>query len=102
MELGWFLTRLCADRLLTQPNGTIQQPLPSWSGFNANIANKPPSLTSIGYYPLVNGSPTEYSTIYTLMKNVQAMMNTLGQHHSVITFDLAIYMKVKLANVLLM
>lgn len=107
MDLGWFLTRLCTNRLLTlelsQPtDGTAQQLLPSWSGFNAKVSNKPPSLTSIGYCPLVNGSPIEYSTIYTLMKNVQAMMNTLEQRHSVITFDLAIYMKVKLANLLLM
>ena len=36
------------------------------------------------------------------MKNVQAMMNALGQGHSVITFDLAIYMKVGIMRLLLL
>lgn len=44
---------------------------------------------------MINGSPTEYSTVYTAMKKVQAMMEVLDQKHSVITFDLAIYMKAK-------
>ena len=44
---------------------------------------------------MINGSPTEYSTVYTAMKNVQAMMAVLNQKHSVITFDLAIYTKAK-------
>ena len=44
---------------------------------------------------MINGSPTEYSTVYTAMKNVQAMMDVLHQKHSVITFNLAIYMKAK-------
>ena len=98
MDLGWFLTRLCTHNLfsveLDHYNDPVQQPLPSWSGFNAKIASEPPPITSVGYCPMINGSSTEYSTIYTLMKNVHTMMFSLDQQHSVITFDLAIYMKV--------
>ena len=99
MDFGWFLTRLCTHQLFSENlhnrDGEVFQPLPSWSGFNAKIASEPPPLTSVGYCPMINGSPTEYSTVYTAMKNVQAMMDVLHQKHSVITFDLAIYMKAK-------
>ena len=44
---------------------------------------------------MINGSPTETSTVYTVIKQIQKMMSSLGQEYSVITFDLAIYMKAK-------
>ena len=47
--------------------------------------------TNIGYCPIINGSPTKFSTVYIVMKNVQSMMACLDQNDSVITFDLAIY-----------
>ena len=42
---------------------------------------------------MINGSSTEFSIIYTVVKNVQAMGGNLRQKGTVITFDLAIYMK---------
>ena len=44
---------------------------------------------------MINGSPTESNTVYTVMKEIQNMMSSLGQQFNVITFDLAIYMKAK-------
>ena len=44
---------------------------------------------------MIPASSTEYSTIYTVMKQVQNMMEALQQRHCVIMFDLAIYMKAK-------
>ena len=51
--------------------------------------------TNIGYYPVIAGSPTEYSTVYTVLKTVQAMTKSLDQRNSVVTFDLVIYTKAK-------
>ena len=51
--------------------------------------------TNIGYCPVIAGSPTEYSTVYTVLKTVQAMTKSLDQRNSVVTFDLAIYTKTK-------
>ena len=44
---------------------------------------------------MIAGSPTEYSTIYTVLKTVQEMSKQLHQSTAVITFDLAIYSKAK-------
>ena len=75
---------------------SARTPVPGWSGFNAIVSSSSaPPLTNIGYCPMIAGSSTEYSTIYTVMQNVHKMITSLGQSHSVITFDLAIYMKAK-------
>ncbi|KAL9975370.1 hypothetical protein ACROYT_G012525 [Oculina patagonica] len=71
------------------------QHLPGWSAFNGKISSASPPVTSIGYCPMINASSTEYSTIYTVMKNAQKVMDSLEQKHNVITFDLAIYSKAK-------
>ena len=44
---------------------------------------------------MIAGFPTEYSTIHTVLKTVQAMTRSLDQRHSGLTFDLAIYTKAK-------
>lgn len=56
---------------------------------------KVPAKTVFGYYTMINGSATEFSTIYTDMKNAQAMARSVDREDCVITFDLAIYMKAK-------
>ena len=71
------------------------QNVPGWSGFNAILFPVMPRESNIGYYPMIDGSSTEYSTIYTVLKHGQAISSTLGQRDTVITFDLLIYMKAK-------
>lgn len=44
-------------------------------------------------YLMIAGLPTDYSTIYTVLKIVQEMSKHLQQSTAVITFDLAIYSK---------
>lgn len=98
MDLAWALVRLCPTKMFEvgiTPVPTDQQIIPGWSGFNAMVQPAIPSITNIGYCPMIDGSPTESSTVYTVMKNVQAMMTSLRQGESVITFDLAIYVKAK-------
>ena len=51
------------------------------------------SCTVIGYSLMIAELPTDYSTIYTVLKIVQEMSKHLHQSTAVITFDLAIYSK---------
>ncbi|KAJ8028489.1 hypothetical protein HOLleu_30740 [Holothuria leucospilota] len=44
---------------------------------------------------MIHGSSTEFSTVYTVMKKIQAKMASLGQSYTVITFDLAVCIKAK-------
>ena len=98
MDSAWYLLRSSSITLF-DANITFRNPdeqrIPGWSGFNAEISNKRAPQTTVGYCPMIPASSTEYSTIYTVMKQVQNMMEALNQRYSVITFDLAIYMRAK-------
>lgn len=62
-----------------------------WCAFNALItAAENRRMTEIGYCLMLNASPTEASTVCTVLKHVQKMMD-LDQQETATTFDLAIY-----------
>ena len=54
-----------------------------------------PSSSVVGYYPLLMGSSTELSIIYTLLKTVKKMCENIRQKDAVVKFDLAMYAKAK-------
>ena len=71
------------------------QSIPSWSGFHSILFPDIPRADNIGYCPLIEGSSTDFSTIYTVLKHAQAISAIVGQIDMIITFDLAIYIKAK-------
>ena len=96
LDMAWIFARLCPSKAFEVSIGKMdKQTCPAWSAFNALITPTTAPLTSIGYCPIIPSSPTEYSTVYTVMKTVQNMMKDLQQKHTVLTFDEAIYCKAK-------
>ena len=101
VDLAWALCRLCPTKLfdISIPSNHLvdpsEQKVPGWSGFHAMVSCATSSNTVVGYCPMIEGSPTEYSTIYTVMKTAQQVMASRGQKTVVLTFDLAIYVKAK-------
>ena len=73
--------------------GATRQLVPSWSGFSVLLFPDNPRVTNIGYCPLLDASSTEFSTVYTVMKHAQQISLSIGQSESMITLDLAIYVK---------
>ena len=94
-ELAWFLLRLNRKNVLKANDTYGEQSVSGWSAFNAEMSSITLPRTIIVYCPMIAGSPTEYSTIYTVLKTVQEMSKHLQQNTAVITFDLAIYSKAK-------
>ena len=95
-DVTWALLRLNPSSLV-QTTTTVpaaNQPVPSWSGFNSILFPEIPCASNIGYCPMIDGSSTESSTVYTVMTHAQKMSSSLGQEDCV-TFDLAIYAKAK-------
>lgn len=70
------------------------QTTPGWSAYNALLIPERKISTVIGYCPMINGSPTEFSTIYTVRKKCQSICTVLGQDNA-IRFDLTIDCKAK-------
>ena len=50
-------------------------------------------LSRIGYLPVIQGSPTEYSTVYTVMVKSLDIAAKLNLEYVVLVFDEAIYVK---------
>ena len=77
------------------PEVVTKQSIPSWSGFNTILFPDIPMSSTIGYCPMIAGSSSNYPTIYTVLKHAQKISLAIGQADTIITFDLAIYSKVK-------
>ena len=86
-DFAWFLTRNGAKR--NQP-----QTVPSWTPFNIAIQNNDvPRECAVGYCQTIKASPTEFLTVYTLLKRSLAMADQLGQTDCIVVLDQAIYAK---------
>ncbi len=84
MNLVWKLSRNVIEN---------QQHVPAWSAFNAFTSDTACSVASVLYLPFIRESPSELSTIYTSMIRLVQLAAELGQHHILVTADLAIYSK---------
>eukprot|EP00057_Strongylocentrotus_purpuratus_P019489 XP_011673963.1 PREDICTED: uncharacterized protein LOC105442958 [Strongylocentrotus purpuratus] len=68
--------------------------LPGWSGFNTLLQRCDiPPLTNIGYLPVIDASPTNLNTVYTILCRSVAIADQLGLNRIVVVFDQAIYAK---------
>ena len=53
----------------------------------------PPTKSVVGYCQLIDASPTELSTVYTLLKKSVEMVAQMGLDDAVVVLDQAIYAK---------
>ena len=66
------------------------------TGFNTKLCgNSIPVVSRIGYLAVVDASPTEYSTIKTILKRSYAITDKLQLRYATFEFDKAVYAKVQ-------
>ena len=71
--------------------------LPGWTGFNTILfKDDVPDVSRVGYLPVIDASPTEYSTINTILKRSSDIADTLKLQYVTLVFDEAVYSKVSL------
>ena len=87
-DFGWFLA-LLPNAYEEIPDS--RQTVPGWSGFEAVASNQEilPKIV-VGYCPLIDASPTELSTVYTLLKKSLEMETQLNLDDAVVVLDQAI------------
>ena len=68
--------------------------LPDWTGFNTALSN-PRKCSQITYLPIIDASPTQYSTIYAMLQKSLKILQELGNQYLTIVCDEAIYSKVQ-------
>ena len=84
----------CIRQCCTWSHTGQEQPVPGWSGFcTLSQADQPIQPSSVGYLPVIPTSPTELSTVYTMLHRSMSTADRFGQHDVVIVLDQAIYAK---------
>lgn len=70
--------------------------LPGWTGFNTlRHKDSIPNISRVGYLPVIDASPTEYSTINTILQRSEAITDKLQLQYATLVFDEAVYAKVQ-------
>ena len=84
-----------ADRAyIVSKMSQLETPLPGWTGFHTLLhSSKIPPLSTIAYLPVIDASPTEMSTVYTILMKSTKIADQLELKTIVLVFDQAIYYK---------
>ena len=70
--------------------------LPGWTGFNTILCqNDIPEVSRVGYLPVIDAPPTEYSTINTILKRSEEIADKLQLRYVTLVFDEAVYAKIQ-------
>lgn len=86
LDLAYHVTKFNVDRFL-----------PSWTGYNQLLAQvEVPPRSVIGYLPVIDGSPTDMSTVLTILQKSIQIADKLELEAIVIVMDQAIYSKAQL------
>ena len=71
-----------------------ETPLPGWTGFNTLLqSSRIPLPSTIAYLPVIDASPTEMSTVNTILRKSIKIADQLDLKTIVLVFDQAIYYK---------
>ena len=94
IDFGWILSRLPLKDTLFQVDENQSQVIPAWTGFNAKLHDQiAHRACTVGYCQVIEASPTELPTVYTVLRRSLDMANQLGQQDVIVVFDQAIYAK---------
>lgn len=88
-DLIWLTTRNC----LQNDTDCV---IPSWTAFNQCISEDGKPRTTVGYCPIIPNPAHEYDTLWTVITRCKMISDHLKQDYTVITFDEALYSKVKI------
>ena len=93
----WLLSRISKQHsAAAERDADEMQTVPGWSGFNAQLKSTCiPASSVIGYLPVINASPTELSTVYTVLRQCLEKAQLPQQRFAMVTFDQAIYAKAR-------
>ena len=92
-DFAWLLSRMdIKDNLFS--SGDNNPSIPHWTAFFVQLSTgAAPRQNVIGYCPTIPSSPTELTTVHSLLRKSLAMADQLGQVDCPIVLDQAIYAK---------
>ena len=67
------------------------QNTPSWTPFNSTVIKDDRCKQIVGYLPIIPSPVTEYSTVYTCLKNFNILLRQLNQEYLAVACDEGVY-----------
>ena len=64
-----------------------------WTEFNQTLSQNGQDVTILGYFPIIQAPAHEFDTLNTVVKKCMYISAALGQQHTVLTVDQALYCK---------
>ena len=93
---GYFLS-LCPKKLFEIDfQRSEKQNMPGWTVFHALISTKVYGPTSIGYCQAIAAPPSDFNTVYTVLKRADSMFYRLGQSEVILMRNEALYSKAQI------
>ena len=69
---------------------------PGWTGLNTQVHKEIPTVTNIGYLPVIDAPVTDLATVNTLLKHSVSICQRLQIPEIVLVFDEALYAKAQM------
>ena len=95
----WVFLRMCPTKpfqIIFQR--TASQFVPGWSAFHAMLSTYPAIPTNTGYCQAIPSPPSDFNTVYTVLKRAQSMFRRLGQTVVILTWDETLYSKAQIVK----
>ncbi|KAL7292083.1 hypothetical protein TKK_0014358 [Trichogramma kaykai] len=99
LEWIWILSKLVVDPddddsyIIIRDKKIV---IPNWSPFNELISTNNQPVSIVGHGSMLPYSPTSDGAVYTALKNFVSVSESYGKEYSILTADMAIYIKSKL------
>ena len=91
---SWMLSRFNPSADIFTPNQEESQQIAAWTAFNVNTCqDNGVSERVVGYCQVIDSSPTEIPTVYTVPKRSVQIADQSSQQDVIVVFDQAIYAK---------
>ena len=71
-------------------------PFPGWTGLNTQVHKEIPTVTNIGYLPVIDAPVTDLATVNALLKHSVSICQRLQLPENVQVFDEALYAKAQM------
>ncbi len=69
---------------------------PGWTGFNMQVHKEIPTVTNIGYLPVIDAPVTDVATVNALLEHSVSICQRLQLPEIVLVFDKALYAKAQM------
>ena len=95
LDMLWQFSRIAQtirdSSEISNPEENLEQPVPSWSAFNALCSKEDLLVKQVGFLPVIPYPVTKHATVYTALLNFNSILEQLDQNYLPVACDEGVY-----------